>query len=188
MADSRRRVSSRSTAWAFASLTPSTPPRSLARSLASRPRASGARSSSALASRGGGDAGRTPSASEEVRRIHAPCREQRAQLPEAPRLDLADTLAGESQTPTNRVERLGRIAIEAEAAAEDQTLVRGEVVEHRHEVRALAQQGADGVARGRTCRRRAGGRGSPPRSGRGAAGRGSGSGGRSGRPGAGWTR
>src|SRR5207247_1995198 len=72
-----------------------------------------------------------------------------AMHPEAPRVYLAGTGAGESQTPADRVERRGRMAIEAEAAAEDQTLVRGEGVEHRHEVRALAQQGADGVARAR---------------------------------------
>src|SRR3989441_1117962 len=50
-AGSRRRISSRSTAWAFASRTASTPRRSSARSPASRPQASGARSFSARSSR-----------------------------------------------------------------------------------------------------------------------------------------
>src|SRR2546427_916576 len=54
--------------------------------------------------------------SEEVRRIHATRREQRAQLPQASGLDLADALAGEAQAPADRLERLGRFAIEAKAA------------------------------------------------------------------------
>src|SRR5439155_26782787 len=85
--------------------------------------------------------------SEEVRRIHAPRREQRPQLPQASGLDLPDALAGEAQAPADRLERLGRFAIEAEAAAEDWALVLGEVVEDGHKVGALAEQGADGVVR-----------------------------------------
>src|SRR5438445_532226 len=56
--------------------------------------------------------------SEEVRRIHAPRREQRPQLPQASGLDLPDALAGEAQAPADRLERLGRFAIEAEAGEE----------------------------------------------------------------------
>src|SRR5439155_1492859 len=146
---SRRETSSRSTASASASRMASTPRRSLARSRASCPWASGVRSfpAPALAAGAGPSRAGNGRPSEEIRRVHAACGQERAKLPQARGLDLPHALAGEAEAPADRLERLGRLPLEAEAAAQDQPLVLGQIVEYGYQLRALPEERADGAAR-----------------------------------------
>src|SRR5439155_26789088 len=74
-------------------------------------------------------------------------RQQRPELPEPRRFDLPDTLAGEPEPLADGLELLRRIALEPEAPPQHGALVRGEIVERRDQVRALAEQRPEHVAR-----------------------------------------
>src|SRR5262245_65822950 len=86
--------------------------------------------------RGWGPAGRRAplTSSEEVRCVDAARPQERAQLAEPGALDLPDALASQAETLADRLELLGRIALEAEAPTQHGALVGGEVVEHRDQV------------------------------------------------------
>src|SRR5207247_10150560 len=115
-----RETASLSTASASASRMASTPRRSLARSRASCPWASGVRSFPAPALAlgvGPSRAGNGPP-SEEIGRVHAACGQERAKLPQARSLDLPHALAGEAQAPADRLAGPGRLPLEAGRAAQ----------------------------------------------------------------------
>src|SRR4029453_11968878 len=90
---------------------------------------------------------------EEIARVDAAGGQERAECAYRPALDLADASGGGPEPAADRLEALGRLALEAKAAPQHGALVGGEVVEHGDEVGPLAEEGSDGAAR---VRRRVG--------------------------------
>src|SRR4030095_1919310 len=86
-------------------------------------------------------------ASQEIARVDTAGGQERAKLAQPAPLDLANALTGQPEPAAERLEALGRVALEAEATPQHGALVGGEVVEHGHEVGALAEEGGDGAAR-----------------------------------------
>src|SRR5262245_55693775 len=84
---------------------------------------------------------------EEIARVDPASGQERAELAQAACFDLADALARQPEPAADGLEAFGLLALEAEAAPQHGTLVGGQIVEHGHEVGALAEEGREGAAR-----------------------------------------
>src|SRR5262245_30223972 len=84
--------------------------------------------------------------SDQIAGVEAAGSEQGAELAQGIALDLADALAAEGQALADRLQRFGRIAVEAKPAAEDGGFVGRQVVEDGQEIGPRAQQPPEGRA------------------------------------------